>query len=205
MYGWVYRRLLVANRTRAVKIFQDILQSSIRKMLEVIYWGLDLDQGFLELRLPPGQPGLCPSTLDIWKKKLSFSNSHLSSRWFANLRSKYLQMIQWRWMCSRGFSCCWSQLTMVQALWPGKCLATFCCSWSKRERQTIKCPPQSIPNRQPRHRNLFLLPISLFIGFDKGWFTYHNQEPSTTQPILEIQPFREDFEYCFADLVRKGG
>ena len=37
MYGWVYRRLLVANRTRAVKIFQDILQSSIRKMLEVIY------------------------------------------------------------------------------------------------------------------------------------------------------------------------
>ena len=77
-------------------------------------------------------------------------------------------------MCSRGFSCCWSQLTMVQALWPGKCLATFCCSWSKQERQTIKCPPQSIPNRQPRHRNLFLLPISLFIGFDKGWFTYHN-------------------------------
>ena len=75
-------------------------------------------------------------------------------------------------MCSRGFSCCWSQLTMVQALWPRKCLATFCCSWSKRERQTIKCPPQSIPNRQPRHRNLFLLPISLFIGFDKGWFTY---------------------------------
>ena len=53
-----------------------------------------------------------------------------------------------------------------------QCLATFCCSWSKRERQTIKCPPQSIPNRQPRHRNLFLLPISLFIGFDKGWFTY---------------------------------
>ena len=81
-------------------------------------------------------------------------------------------MIQWRWMCSEGFSCCWSQLTMVQALWPGKCLATFCCSWSKRERQTIKCPPQSIPNRQPRHRNLFLLPISLFIGFDTGWFTY---------------------------------
>ena len=108
--------------------------------------------------------------------------------------------------CSRGFTCCWSQLTMVQALWPGKCLATFCCSWSKRERQTIKCPPQSIPNRQPRHRNLFLLPISLFIGFDKGWLTYHNQVPSTTQPILEIQPYREDFEYCFADFLSvKGG
>ena len=45
--------------------FFKILQSSIRKMLEVIYRGLDLDQGFLELRLPPGQPGLCPSTLEI--------------------------------------------------------------------------------------------------------------------------------------------
>ena len=151
-----------------------------------------MDHGFLELRLPPGQPGLCPSTLERFGEKKSFfsSNSHLSSGWFANLRSKYFadDTMKMGVQCSRGFTCCWSQLTMVQALWPGKCLATFCCSWSKRERQTIKCPPQSIPNRQPRHRNLFLLPISLFIGFDKGWLTYHNQVPSTTQPILEIQP-----------------
>ena len=108
------------------------------------------------------------------KKKLCSSNSHLSSGWFANIKSKYLSddTMKMGVQCSRGFTCCWSQLTMVQALWPGKCLATFCCSWSKRERQTIKCPPQSIPNRQPRHRNLFLLPISLFIGFDKGLLVY---------------------------------